>query len=582
MKTIKRFWIAACMGMTILVCATTAVAIDYTWTNSAGGDFGTAGNWNPAGPPGSGNRAVFSAGNSTRAIITFPAGTTSSGGLRISKASTDNQYEFAIANGGVPATYVAGATVLTDTGSHRADLLVSDGTLESTTVNLSGYDSIANIILDGPDTLWRITQNFNATQTTLDLEVRNGAKLDAQGGSGTAHNLWTENLDANRSDRRIRVTGSGSSMTFTNLPTAAYFKGTTWFEILDGATATFDNVTFKQSDTVYSNIYIVVSNATLNTASLGFTLGYSHFRVLDGATVTCLTDFNLDDWESKHARATIDNSTLTFGGNLTCGKAGQSTLVITNGGRVVGTNNTPYFPRNSTPTITNRIIVTGVGSLLKTKSMTPGGTSNDQNSPFYLDVVDGGLFEQVGGVDARFTVWTKGVITLDSGTISNATTLGVFGRLEGNGEIVGAVQTGSWPGGGTVRPGGTNSAGRLSIGGTFAQMYYSSYADGRLELEIGGTTPGTGYDVLDVTKAVTLAEGPVTISVLPGFKPPIGATTYDMVTGSSVSTNGATITLPPDSETTTWSIALTDIDGGRKALRVTSFYQHPATFICIR
>jgi hypothetical protein len=54
------------------------------------------------------------------------------------------------------------------------------------------------------------------------------------------------------------------------------------------------------------------------------------------------------------------------------------------------------------------------------------------------------------------------------------------------------------------------------------------------------------------------------------------------VTGSSISTNGVTITLPPDGDGTTWSVALVNIAGGRKALRVSSTFRPKGTELIIR
>jgi hypothetical protein len=151
--------------------------------------------------------------------------------------------------------------------------------------------------------------------------------------------------------------------------------------------------------------------------------------------------------------------------------------------------------------------------------------------------------------------------------------------LEGAGTIVGPVIIDSWIPCGTVRSGGIGAVGKLDIGSTYNQKSGSA---GRLELEIGGTSPGTGYDVLSVTSTVTIAGGAVAITQLPGFTPPIGVTTYDLVTGSTLTTNGATVSLPPDGGGVKWSVAVATLTGGRKALRVTSDARAKGTVVQVR
>lgn len=576
MRKLATIGLTIILGIAFLASVTPAVAADYTWTNSAGGSFGTAGNWNPAGPPGSADTAIFNQGSGTRATITFPAGTTTNAGLKLYKNNADNKYEFSIANGGTASTYDAGATLVCDAYQDRADVLVSTGTLVSSSVVLKGYDSIAQIVLDGPGTTWRITDNFDSYQTTLDLYVQNGATLEAQGGAGSSHDLWTENLDAAGLSRvqHIRVTGAGSSMTFTNLNTSFKVKGESWLEVLDGAVATFDDLGVENTSATYSNVYVVVSNATMNTKDLSFGGGstFGHLNILDGATVHSAGDAQIDGYAVKYAIATVDNATWTYTGLLRMGWFGQTTLIVTNGGTVVGTNTYMYFPGIANNAYTNRIIVTGAGSVMKTKSMFPGGYSgNDRTAVGILSVNDSGTLQQVDAAANRFVVWTKGQVQLDGGTIENASAIDVKGTLAGQGSITGSVTV--THANAMVQPG--NSVGQLNIGGTYSQSL------GALAIEINGTTPGSGYDVLSVTGNVSFTGGTIDISQAAGFTPPGGSTDYDVVTsGGTVSTNGVTINLPSGGDGT-WSVAVVSTAPG-EALRVTSVNNPKGTVISIR
>jgi hypothetical protein len=94
------------------------------------------------------------------------------------------------------------------------------------------------------------------------------------------------------------------------------------------------------------------------------------------------------------------------------------------------------------------------------------------------------------------------------------------GVLTGSGTVEGDVVNS----GGTVRPGG--SPGIMTISGAFTQN-----AGGNLETEIGGASPGSGYDRLAVGGTATLA-GTLAI-ITPGtFDPPVSST-YDVLTATS-------------------------------------------------
>jgi len=91
------------------------------------------------------------------------------------------------------------------------------------------------------------------------------------------------------------------------------------------------------------------------------------------------------------------------------------------------------------------------------------------------------------------------------------------GRLDIDGGTLGGTGQINVPvtiDGGTVAPG--ISIGQLSVGSSFTQN-----AGGTLEIELGGTTPGTEYDRLAVSGAAALG-GTLQISYLNGFVPKAG------------------------------------------------------------
>jgi hypothetical protein len=107
---------------------------------------------------------------------------------------------------------------------------------------------------------------------------------------------------------------------------------------------------------------------------------------------------------------------------------------------------------------------------------------------------------------------TDGVTRLWDTTISNATREPIAvkgGLLTGSGKIAGSLTNG-----GVLSPG--NSVGRLTVVGTYTQS-----PEGTLELEVGGPTPATGHDQLQVIGDAQLA-GALRVSITGGFKPSAG------------------------------------------------------------
>ncbi|KAB2662543.1 MAG: hypothetical protein DVB31_11370, partial [Verrucomicrobia bacterium] len=116
------------------------------------------------------------------------------------------------------------------------------------------------------------------------------------------------------------------------------------------------------------------------------------------------------------------------------------------------------------------------------------------------------------------------------------------GRIEGAGAIVGSVL-----GNATVAPGPGLAV--LSVNGDFVQG-----AQGTLEFEIGGKTPGTGYDQLVLTRPAQLA-GTVRLVLANGFVPSAGDR-FQLVSGPPASTIGTRFELPKLPAGLSWNIGV--------------------------
>jgi hypothetical protein len=115
--------------------------------------------------------------------------------------------------------------------------------------------------------------------------------------------------------------------------------------------------------------------------------------------------------------------------------------------------------------------------------------------------IDGGTFEM-----------NNGTLTLDPGK-------GMLneGRMTGTGSVVGSVENR-----GQIDVGGAGSVGTLRIDGSLYCV------NGSLNFEIGGATPGTGYDQLIVT-GLLLADGAVTGTQTNSYQFNVNET-FDLVT----------------------------------------------------
>ena len=123
-----------------------------------------------------------------------------------------------------------------------------------------------------------------------------------------------------------------------------------------------------------------------------------------------------------------------------------------------------------------------------------------------------------------------GTLNLNGGS-ATATNVSVTGLLKGIGTVNGNVNNS-----GTVAPG--TSPGIINIIGNYTQT-----TSGILQIEIGGTVPGSGYDQLAVTGNAALA-GTLLISQFGGFVPASSDTFQAVTAGGAVSGSFGSVIAP--------------------------------------
>lgn len=153
-------------------------------------------------------------------------------------------------------------------------------------------------------------------------------------------------------------------------------------------------------------------------------------------------------------------------------------------------------------------------------------------------IIDTGFatFDNSGTINAasgtlQFTslIQSAGTIKLNGGNLSSPNDITLNGgSLVGSGNITGNLRNN----GGNVAPG--YSPGTINISGFYAQG-----ANGSLTMEIGGATPGSGYDQLVVSGQASL-NGTLNVTLINGFRPQVGDT-FQLIALSSFTGSFATI-----------------------------------------
>ncbi len=141
-----------------------------------------------------------------------------------------------------------------------------------------------------------------------------------------------------------------------------------------------------------------------------------------------------------------------------------------------------------------------------------------------------------------------------------------------NGVIMGS---GTFTGPGLIKNGGAlvpgNSAGTLTWNGNLTVE-----SGGLLKIEIGGVTPGTEHDRVNVSGAFSI-NGSLGVALINGFGSSVqAAQTFDIVTsGSAITTNLAGTRVSAAGTSGTFEVQL--VNGG-KTLRLTNYQAGPVTF----
>jgi T5SS/PEP-CTERM-associated repeat protein len=395
-------------------------------------------------------------------------------------------------NFNLPNTYTV---QLTGGTTHVADgAVIRDGvvTLESNSTSLPGA--------------------INVTSGSADFEVLSGSVVIGSAGrpvtltvgdNFTTGNIASTTVTANSdvtaadlpigtsasSDSTLRVTGAGSTVTITgSFAAVAGFGGKAALVIENGATATLSGPIVTQvafslnADNTHGTVEVLTGGVlTTRSLSIGSAAG--------GKLATLLVK------DSNSTVTQTGNSTLAVG-NLTNDEMIADVTVADSAVFNSGTGGM-VFNNTGTLNVVNSGTFNANGSLTLNggTAVVDGGVLN-ANGPLSID---GGTVSLMAGVLNSGTVglFNGGTFDFDGGTL----------RVNNfNGDLVNAA--------GRLAPG--HSAGLTTISGAYTQQ-----TNGVLEIEIGGLTAGSQFDMLDVNGSATLG-GTLQVSLINGFTPQAG------------------------------------------------------------
>lgn len=411
----------------------------------------------------------------------------------------------------------------------------------------------------------------SSTTNSLTLDPASGGQADFNApisisGMLTVNGAATLNLNGNEMFAAGQTyTGavsvaSGSTVTGSVGSPVVSFEST-----VDSATTTAEPLT--------------VARQASFTAAVGATHSLSGLQVDADATVGgSITTTGNQTYEGAvtltgAATLTVNGSSTTKTLNLgTVDGSYALTLNNTSGGAQIGTVGglTQLASLTATAgagiTLTGDVSTTGTQAfnsavvLAKSGTGTPTVTFSPSNSGAGVDfgstITMPGSLTKAGLGTLTLTGSNTAAATISQGTLNDQGTLGAVtlagGILAGSGST-GAITQGT--GAGTIDPGSSAAAGLLQTGDLLLTNAST------VKFFLAGSAPGTGYDQLAVTGAVSLNDPTLGITVKPGFTPTAGET-FTLMSNDSTDPVSGTFADVPDGST---------IDKG--ALRFTISYE---------
>lgn len=371
--------------------------------------------------------------------------------------------------------------------------------------------------------------------------------------------------------------GDGS-MGLVNSSTGEILASSTTPLVIDVSSAEFQNNGKVQVNKGATLSITGASNSFLNfnssddtltggTYSVAGTLQFDNANIVTNAANITLTGTTsvIEDQHSNNAltnfatNASAGSFTLTGDRNFTTAAAfaNAGKLTISSGSTFTVGGMDSYTQTAGATTVSGTLDSGSVnvsgGSVLDKGTMTTGSYTQTAGTLTVSGAltassaggvtVSGGSVLDTGTINAANYKQTAGTTTVNGKLVASAVNVS-GGSVFGVGTITGSIDLT----GGLLSPGAASKkAGELTVSGTYAQS-----GAGTFDVDLGGTTEETQYDVLDITSTATLG-GVLNVDLISGFKPTVGET-FDIMDYTSETGTFATLNLPKLTGGDTWAI----------------------------
>jgi T5SS/PEP-CTERM-associated repeat protein len=522
-------------------------AVVRNWDGSSGSQFSNSANWTPAGVPDTNDTATFRLGNLAvpvllltptfqpynaivdRLIIGTNTVTMGGGTMTVDGTSTsetarglvigETATDVAVLNMNVPSFSTLYATLGSAAGSSGTLNLTSTiGTFSVTGTDATTYDLIVG--LNGAGTI-NVTNgrdvNVVGPITVLGLNSGSTGTVNVTNAGST----WTGGM----------ILGYGGNGTLNVSDGGTFSGGLDVGFFGSGGNGTL-NVT--SGGTITDGGYIRSGTATVTGANSSWT--GSQIQVDQQGTLNISNGGRVSENSSFNVGYIGGGSVhVASGGKLLTGNSATLFHAVQHGGQVSVTDADSSWINNGT------LSVTSIGSI----NISAGGHFENNGDAH----ISSGGHVIVDGAGSRWTtighasiVESEGTLTVSNGgTIIGGLSANGSGTLKGNGSALSVDNDG------IVAPG--DSLGALHVN----PFGYTQHSSGKLQIELGGTTPDSEYDQLLVAGDITL-DGTLQVSLISPFSPAFGGSFNILDWGGTRTGQFATLDLPALNGALAWDV----------------------------